>query len=92
MRRQCLTCGRTVHGLLRRCHRCAVADLRPEPAAPPLARYHLVCVGCCARIALHRPEPRVPLCSRCKAARAAQKVERARRRRLGLQRRREMAQ
>lgn len=46
------------------------------PRAEP--RYFLDCIDCEWTIWLHRPEPRVPLCPRCKDEREAKKVERRR--------------
>ena len=47
-----------------------------EPEKPP--RYTLTCLDCGWEMWLHRPEPRVPLCRKCRVHREAKKIERRR--------------
>jgi hypothetical protein len=45
-------------------------DTPPTSVLEPAARYRLECIDCSSDIRLFRPEPRVPLCERCKRRRA----------------------
>lgn len=47
-------------------------EIATEPAAH--SRYHLICLDCEWDIRPNRPEPRVPLCRKCKEKREARRV------------------